>query len=74
MVDTLVTKLLRRGGIDEDNAEEDDTVNTSYEEIEELASPRLIHFDEGETIDCHCISGTVNSVLSMSLSLSLNLP
>ena len=54
MVGTLVTKLLRWGcGIDKDDAEEDDAVNTSYEEIEEEASPKVVHFDEGEKI---CLS------------------
>ena len=41
------------GDIDKDDAEEDDAVNTSYEEIEEEASPKVVHFYEGENI---CLS------------------
>ena len=38
------------GGFDEDNAEEDDSVNTLYEEIEEDASLKVAHFN-GEKIN-----------------------
>ena len=37
---------------DEPEAEEDDTVNTSYEEFEEEASPKLANFNDGEKFDC----------------------
>ena len=50
MVGTPVTKLPRGGDIDEDDAEEDDAVNTSYEEIEEEASPKVVHYNEGEKV------------------------
>ena len=38
-------------GGDDDNIEEDnDAVNNSFHEIEEEASPEVVHFEEGQTI------------------------
>ena len=36
--------------VDDDEAVEDDTANTSYEEIKEEASPKHARFDDGEKI------------------------
>ena len=38
------------GGDDDNNVEDDDLVNTSFHEIEEEASPKVVHFEEGQTI------------------------
>ncbi len=49
-----MTPICRGGNdVDNDEAVEDDAVNTSYEEIEEIeeeASPKLVCFDDGEKI------------------------
>ena len=38
------------GGNNDNNEEEDDLVNMSFHEIEEEASPKIIHFEEGQSI------------------------
>jgi hypothetical protein len=38
------------GGDDNNNEEEDDLVNTSFHEIKEEASPKIVHFEEGQSI------------------------
>ena len=38
------------GGDDDNNEEEDDLVNTSFHEIEDEASPKIVHFEEGRRI------------------------
>ena len=38
-------------GVDNDNNEEEDNLaNTSFHEIEEVASPKIAHFEEGQGI------------------------
>jgi hypothetical protein len=41
------------GGDDDNNEEEDDLVNTSFHLIEEEASPKIVNFEEGQSI---CLS------------------
>ena len=43
----------REGGNNDNNEEEDDLVNMSFHEIEEEASPKIVHFEEGQSI---CLS------------------
>jgi hypothetical protein len=38
------------GGDNDNNEEEDDLVNTSFHKIEEEASPKIVHFEEGQSI------------------------
>ena len=60
--------------VDNEEAVEDDTANTSYEEIEEEASPKHVRFDDGEKSASAYISGIVSLVPSMSVNLSFNCP
>ena len=60
MVGTMVTKRLRGGDIDEDDTEDDDAVNTSYEEIRRKHLPRLSISMRVKNIVCQCTSGVVN--------------
>ena len=38
------------GGDNDNNEEEDVLINTSFHEIEEEASPKIVHFEEGQSI------------------------
>lgn len=61
--------------VDDDESVEDDTANTSYEKIQEEASPKHVGFDDGEKIRLSLyFRDIVSLVLSMSVNLSFNHP
>ena len=62
------------GDVDEDDTKEDDAVNTSYEEIEEEASPNVVHFKEGQAICLSMFFKTSQFSAEHVVGLFLNLP
>ena len=53
MTVSILDTVMVRGGDNDNNEEDGDLVNTSFHEIEEEASHKVVHFEEGQTI---CLS------------------